>query len=228
MAKRYPQRRFSLPADATEVVLVRHGASQDAVPGTSFALLGDHADPPLSAVGEQQARLVAEHLRREPAARMFVTPLQRTMQTAAPLAALLGLEPEVVEDLREVHLGEWEGGEFRIRMTDGDPLALRVLTEERWDVIPGAEDAGAFSERVRRGFEHVLATTGPGKVAIAVLHGGVIGELCRQATASRPSAFVHAENASITRLVAFRGGHLLLRSFNATGHLDGIGVTEAP
>ena len=60
-------------------------------------------------------------------------------QTAAPLAARTGLEPAVVPELREVSLGEWEGGEFRIRMAEGDPIAIQAVAEERWEVIPGAE-----------------------------------------------------------------------------------------
>jgi 2,3-bisphosphoglycerate-dependent phosphoglycerate mutase len=54
-----------------------------------------------------------------------------------------------------------------------------------------------------------------------VLHGGVIGEICRQATRSRPFAFVHADNCSISRLVVLPGGRQLLRSFNDTAHLGG-------
>ena len=38
-----------------------------------------------------------------------MTTLRRTHETAAPLAARLGLTPIVEPDLREVHLGEWEG-----------------------------------------------------------------------------------------------------------------------
>ena len=53
-----------------------------------------------------------------------------------------GLEPVVVPDLREVSLGEWEGGEFRIRMAEGDPVALQAVAEERWEVIPGRRDDG--------------------------------------------------------------------------------------
>ena len=62
--------------------------------------------------------------------------------------------------------------------------------------------------------------TRPGATSVAVVHGGVIGELARQATRSRPFAFVHADNASITRLVAFADGRRLLRSFNDTAHLS--------
>ena len=54
-------------------------------------------------------------------------------------------------DLREVSLGEWEGGEFRIRMAEGDPVALQAVAEERWEVIPGAETMESLAERVRAG-----------------------------------------------------------------------------
>ena len=60
------------------------------------------------------------------------------------------------------------------------------------------------------------------------MHGGVIGELARQATRSRPFAFVHADNASITRLVVFPGGRQLLLRFNDVAHLtDHSGLVAA-
>jgi probable phosphoglycerate mutase len=220
LSDRYPQHRFRVPPDATELVLVRHGASAHAVPGEPFDLIDGHADPPLAPEGHEQAQRVAGRLSNEPAQALFVTPLQRTSQTAAPLAERLGLEPQVVPELRETHLGDWEGGELRIRAAHGDPLFFQVLEQERWDVIPGAERMEDFAERVARGLARIVEATGPGKLAIAFLHGGVIGEICRQATQSRAFAFVHADNCSITRLVAFAGGRRLLRSFNDTAHLD--------
>jgi probable phosphoglycerate mutase len=219
MARSYPQRAFEPPPDATEVVLVRHGASAAAVPGEPFESLEGQADPPLAPEGEVQARAVAERLAGEQFAGLFVTPLRRTAQTAAPLAALTGLEPVVVPELREVGLGEWEGGELRIRAAHRDPLFFKILEAESWDVIPGAEPREEFAARVRTGLEEVVAAVGPGALGAAAAHGGVIGELCHQATQSRPFAFVHADNASITRLVVFADGRLLLRSFNDTSHL---------
>jgi probable phosphoglycerate mutase len=203
-------------------VLVRHGASAAAVRGEPFEALEGHADPPLSPEGERQALAVAERLAGEELDRLFVTTLRRTAQTAAPLAERKGLEPVAIADLREVGLGEWEGGELRIRAAQGDPRFFEVIDAERWDVIPGAEPAEQFAERVRRGFDALIAATGPGGLAVAVLHGGVIGELCRQATGSRPFAFVHSDNCSITRLARFADGRQLVRSFNDTSHLDGF------
>ncbi len=220
MTRSYPQRRFELPPDATEVILVRHGASEPAVPGVPFDSVDGHADPALEDPrGVEQARRVAERLAGEEVHALFSTGLRRTVQTAAPIAQVTGLEAEPVPELREVFLGEWEGGEFRIRMQDGDPLALRVLTEQRWDVIPGAETAEALGARVKAGIERIVADTGPGRRAIAVVHGGVIAELCREATDSRRLAFAHAENCSISRLVIFGTGHWLLRCFNDVAHL---------
>jgi probable phosphoglycerate mutase len=219
----YPQRQFVLPPDATEVVLVRHGASAAAVPGEPFEELEGQSDPPLAPEGERQALAVAERLAGsgEEFAGLFVTSLKRTQQTAAPLASRTGLEPVVVPELREVGLGEWEGGELRIRAAQRDPLFFEVIASERWDTIPGAEPAEQFAERVATGLAKVIAAVGPGATAVAVVHGGVIGELARQATSSRPFAFVHADNCSITRLVVFGEGRQLLRSFNDVAHLSG-------
>ena len=222
MSKRYSQRAFSLPPGATEIVFVRHGASADAVPGERFPLQDGHGDPPLSAAGEQQARAVAERLAAEPPAALFVTGLARTVQTAAPLAQSLQTEPQLVPELREVKLGDWEGGEFRIRVHDGDPVAMQAIAEERWDVIPGAETMDHLAARVRAGVASIVDRTGPDATAAAVVHGGIIGELCRQATESRPFAFIHSDNCSITRIVVLPDGRWLLRTFNDVAHLQGV------
>ena len=223
-AKEYPQEDYSRPKGSIEVILVRHGASQAAVEDQPFELLEGQADPALSAAGERQAGAVAEHLRHEPLAALYVTPLRRTAQTAAPLAALTGLEPVVVPELREVHLGELDGGAFRIAVRRRDPIVAQVFREQRWDAIPGAETMEAFAARTRAGLARMVEGLQPGTTIAAVVHGGVIGELCRQASDSRPFAFVHADNASISRLVVFANGRWMLHSFNDTAHLRADGA----
>lgn len=222
MSERYSQRAFRPPPGATEIVLIRHGASADAIPGEPFPLSDGHGDPPLSPAGEEQAQAMAGRLAGEPLSALFVTGLARTVQTAAPLAERLAVEPRIVPELREVKLGEWEGGEFRIRVHERDPLAIRAILEERWDVIPGAESMEALAERVRAGIDSIVEQVGPDAAAAAVVHGGVIGETCRQATGSRPFAFVHSDNCSISRLIVLPGGRWLLHSFNDCAHLAAL------
>ncbi|MST35330.1 histidine phosphatase family protein, partial [Acidimicrobiaceae bacterium USS-CC1] len=125
--------------------------------------------------------------------------------------------PQLEADLREVYLGEWEGGAYRRHAAEGHPIARRVLAEERWDVIPGAERAADFDARVRAGIGRI-ARRHPDELVAAVTHGGVIGSVLAQATGSRPFAFVGADNASIS-LVVVAGDRWLLRVFNDTGHL---------
>ena len=218
-AERYPQEDYSRPPEAIEIVLVRHGASEAAVEGQSFELLEGQADPALSQVGERQAEAVAAHLAGEPLARLFVTPLRRTVQTAAPLASATGLQPVCVPELREVHLGELDGGAFRIALRRGDPRIAEVFAQQRWDVIPGAETMAAFSQRTRAGIDRILDGLEAGATVAAIVHGGVIGELCRQASGSRPFAFVHADNGSLTRLVVLPDGRRWVRTFNEGAHL---------
>jgi probable phosphoglycerate mutase len=218
-AERYPQKDYSRPEGSIEVVLIRHGASEAAVDGQSFELLEGQADPALSPHGELQAQAVAAALAGEPLEALYVTPLRRTAQTAAPLAAATGLEPVVLPELREVHLGELDGGAFRIAVARRDPLVAEVFAKQRWDIIPGAESAADFARRTRAGMERILEGVEPGASVAAVVHGGVIGELCRQASDSRPFAFVHADNGSLTRIAVLPDGRWWVRTFNEGGHL---------
>jgi 2,3-bisphosphoglycerate-dependent phosphoglycerate mutase len=221
----FEQTPYTLPPGATEVVLVRHGASEAAVEGVAFPLVDGRSDPALSEVGQMQARAVAARLAAESPRRLFVSSLRRTHETAAPLTAATSVEPTVLPDLSEVFLGEFEGGEYRVRAARKDPIIRQVFAEQRWDAIPGAEPLDDLGRRVRSAMQGVAAETGPDATAVVFTHGAVIGELCRQATDSRPFAFVHADNGSISRIVVRGDAPWLLLSFNDTAHLT---VTTGP
>jgi probable phosphoglycerate mutase len=218
--KEYRQARFVRLPGACEILLVRHGESAPYRDGESHPTVGGQGDPPLDPVGVEQAERAAERLvsTGEPIAAVYVTTMQRTHQTAAPLVARLGIEPVVEPDLREVHLGEWEGGEMRRRMAAGDPLGAEMIATGRWDVIPGAESPEAFGGRVRSGIERIAARHAD-EVVVAVVHGGVIGQAIALATGSHGFAFVGADNASISHLVV-TPERWHVRCFNDTSHLS--------
>jgi 2,3-bisphosphoglycerate-dependent phosphoglycerate mutase len=204
------------------LLLVRHGQSEAYLDGRPFDLVGGQGDPPLSGEGARQAQRVCARLATEGRVdAIYVSNLRRTAQTAAPLAAHLGLTPVVDADLREVHLGDWEGGLFRKMVATGDPISLRMYTDERWDVIPGAEPATEFAGRIRAVVWR-LAVAHPGQRVAAFTHGGVIGEVLAQAARSRPFAFTGADNASISRVVITED-RWIVRCYNDTAHLDGVG-----
>jgi len=214
--REYRQSRFTRPPGATEILLVRHGESAPLREGHPFPLAHGHGDPPLDPVGEAQAERVGERLALEDVAAIYVSSLQRTAQTAAPLAERLQLTPIVEHDIREVYLGEWEGELFRKYAAERHPLVVRSWQEQRWDIIPGAEADDAFAARVRGAITRIAEQHRDQCVAVFT-HGGVIAQILSGATGSRPFAFLGADNASITHLVV-DGDRWIVRRFNDTAH----------
>ena len=225
MSNEYRQQRFAAPPGATRILLVRHGESRAAHPDEPFPLVDGQGDPELHAAGREQARCVAERLADAPIAALYVSKLRRTAETAAPLAAALGLRTRLDPDLHEVHLGAWEGGLFRIKARELDPVYVEMQAQERWDVIPGGEPPDALDARLRRAVERI-ATTHADELVAAFVHGGVIAHLCHLATGSRRFAFTGAENGSVSELVV-HGDAWKLRSFNDVAHLQGLDGGDA-
>jgi len=214
----YRQRRFVVPPGAVELLLIRHGESQRAYPDQPFPLLEGHSDPELAPTGREQAERVAARLAAGRIDAIYTSGLRRTEQTAAPLAHRLGLTPRVEPGLREVRLGIWEAGLFRKMVAENHSIAQRMWTEERWDVIPGAEPADEFAARIRAAIERLAADNPDQRLAVFV-HGGVIGQILALASGSRRFAFLGADNGSISRLVV-HDERWIVCGFNDAAHLD--------
>lgn len=195
-------------------------------PDEPFPLVGGHGDPELDPRGVEQAERVGARLRNprfgEKLSAIYVTNLRRTAQTAAPLAAALSMEPGVEADLREVFLGEWEGGLYRIKILEGGPIARRLMEEGRWDVIPGAEPDGAFGGRIRAAIRRI-ADAHPDELVAVFTHGGVIGRVMAEATGASPLSFAGAANASISEIIVMPD-RWAVRSYNDTAHLEDLGA----
>ena len=202
------------------MLLVRHGESAPAILGKPFPLVDGHGDPALHENGHYQAQQVADRLRHERVDAIYVTNLTRTQQTAAPLAAILGMPTTAVADLREVVLGDWEGGLLRAKAAANDPIYQQMRDEGRWEVIPNAETEAAFLARCSRGLQTIVDAH-PGGRVVAVVHGGVIGILLQAAAGAHRFAFNGADNASISEVVV-DGAMQMVRRFNDTAHLDPV------
>lgn len=224
--KEFRQLRFSPPPGSTQIVLVRHGESAAHVPGRPFDLVDGHGNPPLSELGRWQADQVGIRLRSEQISSIYVSTLVRTHQTAAPLAGYLGIEPVVERDLREVFLGEWDGGIYREKAAEGHPAFRRMQLEERWDAIPGAESNESLTTRTVGAIKRIHEQH-PDQMVAVVVHGGVIGAILAYAAESRPFAFMGADNGSIHHLVV-TPERWLVRRYNDTGHLDSMSAVPSP
>lgn len=218
----FPQTLYQPEEGACQIVLVRHGQSASYVPGRPFDLVDGHGDPHLSDLGRHQARLLGERLAHEPIDAIYTSSLTRTKQTAAPLAEKLGIVPEVEADLREVYLGEFEGGLFRQRAAEDHPAVVAMRTKGEWGEIPGAETNARFQGRVVAALERIAAAH-PDQLVVAACHGGVIGAALGHAIGAGPFVFNGARHTSVNHLVRNPSGWVV-RSFNDGAHAGRLTV----
>jgi probable phosphoglycerate mutase len=213
----YRQTRFRAAAGSTHLILVRHGESAAFVPDQPEPVLDGHADPELAELGREQAERVADRLAGVHLDAVYVTPLRRTAETAAPLLARLGVTARAKPGLQEAHLGELEGGMLRVRTLERHPMVLRMWTEQSWDFVPGAETVADFSARIRRALDEIAADH-PDETVAVFTHGGVIGQIISIATGAANLAFSQSDNASITHVV-LQPRRWTVRRYNDTTHL---------
>jgi probable phosphoglycerate mutase len=90
---------------STRVYLVRHGATQLTAENRFAGAVGVD----LSEEGRAQVRRLADRLAGDDIDAIYTSPLSRTMETAAILAAPHGLAPVAEDGLREIGHGHWEG-----------------------------------------------------------------------------------------------------------------------
>ncbi len=87
------------------ILLIRHGENEYVKKGRLAGRLpGVH----LNETGQQQAQALAENLKNAPIKVIYASPLERTMETAAPIATALGLDVIPNPGLLEIDFGDWQ------------------------------------------------------------------------------------------------------------------------
>lgn len=153
----------------SRLLLLRHGQSTWNADGRWQGW----ADPPLSPLGEAQARAAAERLADAGLAAVVSSDLQRARRTAELIAEHLGLEVLAVEpDLRERNIGDWSGL-TTTEIEQGWPGWLAGWRAGDLDRPPNGESREEIAARVLAVLER-LAHEGGGRTVLVVTHGGVI------------------------------------------------------
>jgi broad specificity phosphatase PhoE len=154
---------------ATIVTLVRHGETAANVAGVWHGSI----DTALTPRGAAQAERVAAHLfaTRRDARALYASPLERARHTAQPIAVRLGLVACIEDDLREYHLGAWEGITYATLARE-HRLFERMRDDPDWQP-GGGESARQVAERLA-GRLTAIARRHPGERVIVVSHGGAL------------------------------------------------------
>lgn len=178
----------------TLVDLMRHGEPEG---GVRFR--GHGTDDPLSALGWAQMWYSVGDL--SPWDQVISSPMARCRDFAAALAGRHGLPLAVMQDLREIGMGTWEGHSPE-ELQRTDPQALDAF---RLDPVgqrpPGSETLATLSERVGRLYEDLLALY-PGRHLLLVCHSVVSRAIIGRALRAAPECWyrIRIDYAGVTRI----------------------------
>ncbi|MDQ6747637.1 MAG: histidine phosphatase family protein [Candidatus Dormibacteraeota bacterium] len=149
------------------LLLVRHGLTDL----TQTRLIGRLPGIPLNARGRAQAVSAAERLSVLPVAAIYCSPMQRTVETATPLAQRLGMGIQEVPGLLEVDYGEWAGQEFKaLRKSDLWKVVQQHPARARF---PGGESLRAAQARIVDTLEEI-GDRHPHDIVAAYSHSDMI------------------------------------------------------
>jgi probable phosphoglycerate mutase len=197
-----------------ELLLIRHAEPVRIASGD----VDGPADPGLTERGASQAQRLAAWLAAEPIDGVVTSPLRRARETAAPLAAALGIEPVVAAGVSEY---DADSDEY-IPIEE-----LRAAKDDRWfATIEGRwDDAGdvnpvEFQETVVLAID-AIAAGAPGARIAVICHGGVINVYLAHVLGLATPLWFHPEYTSTSRVLVSRGGQRSVSSVNELAHLVG-------
>jgi alpha-ribazole phosphatase len=152
----------------TRFWLIRHGEPSEEARHRCYGSL----DVGLSETGRAQMTQVAEYLKHDRVAAIYTSPRSRALESARILGAAALCAIEVVEGLREIDFGDFEGlayDEIAARYPDLYRQWMETPTEIQF---PNGESFSAMRVRVLRAFDAIQCER-EGQTVALVSHGGV-------------------------------------------------------
>ncbi len=202
----------------TRLLFVRHGQTHTTVDDAFCGV----TEVPLTPMGRRQAQALAERLRHERIDVLYCSPQQRTLETAAPIADVLGLEIRRNDALREMDFGLWENHP-RTELLKEYPRLISAWDRGLWmGNPPGGETRQAVIARVVPCIIELLGTY-TGKTILVVSHRTtlrlLIGHMLDMALSS--SRRMQVSPASLTELQVTED-QVQMIFYNDTSHLAAL------
>ena len=195
------------------LLLVRHAPTAD----TGTRLTGRLPGVSLSEDGRLAAKRLAERLSDQKVRAVFTSPLERTAETAAQIAAVHRVQPVVDERLLEVDYGKWSGRTL---------ISLRRLKAWRTVMVtpsrmrfPGGESLLEAQIRAVAACEEIAARKG---TVVAVTHADIIKAVVSHYLGQPLDLFqrIAVAPSSVTVLELSAGGIPMVLAVNAMGTLS--------
>lgn len=200
----------------TLVLLVRHGLT----PTTGTSLPGRAKGLHLADAGRKQAadasdRIAALATNGRTVDAVYASPMERTRETAAPIAAAVGRKVQIERGLLECDFGEWTGAELK-----------RLMKLPEWGTVqrapstfrfPGGESFTEMQTRIVTAIDKIRAAH-PGGVVICVSHADPIKAAVAHAMGTHLDLFqrIVISPCSVSA-IAYHGGGPAVLTVNSTG-----------
>ena len=136
-----------------EVFIIRHAQPEWVKNGLNVV------NPPLTELGHQQAKALAESLRNEHFDEIFVSPLLRAKQTAEPVLEVLSREMVIADWLEEIRDPMWHGTPEE-RAQEAWKAEKQKKSHDRWLGLEGGENVMDFVTRINLGTSDFLRAHG--------------------------------------------------------------------
>jgi len=172
----------------TRVYLARHGQ----VEGHEEKRYNGQADVRLTSEGEAQFALLTMRLQKKPLAAVYSSDLSRCTEGARIIARSHELEPVHLPDLRELHIGDWEGktwSELQASYPDEWKARLDDIVNYK---VPGGESLLEMAGRVRNAVKEIIERH-PSEDILLVGHGGVNRVILLDAIGASLDRLFHVE-----------------------------------
>lgn len=192
-----------------QLILIRHGETVHNVAGIAQGW----NDSELSERGQRQVQLLAQRLRDAGVTAIYSSPLGRARATAEAIAAITNLEVQLLDELREMSYGGWEGRSFLDVRRDDEAAYQRWISDAE-AACPGGES----HMDVRRRLERAFATINSARPVI-VTHGTAI-RIAATALMDLPvmASRSFAQDNAAMNLFVKRGGRWVLKVWNDSTH----------
>ena len=201
-----------------KLFLVRHGTTT----AIERRVLQGSTDSPLSERGREAALLAAAALRNSSIDYAFTSPMGRALETADIICGRLGIDHQILDDLREMDFGFFEGREYFDAPDKHSSILVRLGLLGRILIaqITG-EPIFNVSRRARQAWQSITQIAQDRKVLV-ITHGALINYLIRHLLprdAYKKIRPIQSAPCSITELDVITPGNAALLRLNDTRHL---------
>lgn len=192
------------------ILLIRHGDNDWAGHKLAGRLPGVHLNPR----GREQAAWLAQTLKDAPLRAIYASPLERTLETAAPLAEAVHLAVQPEDGLLEVDFGEWQGRELKqLRRLK---LWQQLHADAASFTFPGGESINNVRRRAVAVVQAVEARLGEYDAAALFSHGDIIRLLLTH--------YLNMPLADFHRLVVDTGSITIIQTGGKLPHILGVNL----